>query len=70
VETESIEVMKAESKNPSEDLPYQEKNQYSTVYWLEQGTLYTKVKEGLDQKDRIKKMVDLWEEGDLKVAEK
>jgi len=30
-ETASIVEMKAESKNPSEDLPNQEKNQYRTV---------------------------------------
>jgi len=33
--------MKAEGKNPSEDLPIQEKNQYWTVYWWETGALYT-----------------------------
>jgi len=35
-ETASVKGMKAESKNPSEDLPNQEKNQYWTVYWWEQ----------------------------------
>jgi len=47
--------MKAESSNPSEDLPNQEKNLYWTVYWWEKAALYTKVKEGSDQKGWIKK---------------
>jgi len=42
-ETASVKV---KSKDPSEDLPHQEKNQYWTVYWLEKGALYTKSKEG------------------------
>jgi len=53
--------MKVESKNPSEDPPNQEKNQYLTVYWWEKWALNTKSKEGLNQE-----MADLWEEGNLK----
>jgi len=55
-ETASIVRMKAKSKNPWEDHPNQEKNQYCTFYWWEKGAfIYTKCKEGSDQKDRIKK---------------
>jgi len=54
-ETASVVEMKAESKNTSEDLPNQEKNQYWTVYWWEKGVS--------DQKDRIKKISDLLEVG-------
>jgi len=61
--------MKVESKNPSKDLPNQEKNQYWTVNWWETGALYTKIKGGSDQKDWIKKITDLLEEGELKQQE-
>jgi len=61
--------MKAESKNPSDDPPNQEKNLYWTIYWCETGALYTKRKGGSDQKDRIKKITDLLEEGELKWQE-
>jgi len=40
--TTSVDGMKAQSKNSSEDLPNQEKNQYLTVYRWEHGDLYTK----------------------------
>jgi len=61
--------MKAKSKNPSEDLPNQEKNQYWTVYWWETGPLYTKGEKGSNQKDLIKKIADLLQEGKLKWQE-
>jgi len=41
-EITSVDLMEADSRNPSEDLPNQEKNQYWTVYWWEAGVLYTK----------------------------
>jgi len=50
-ETAGVVGMKAESKNSSEDLPNQEKNQYWTVYWWEIGALYTKEKVGSDQEN-------------------
>jgi len=48
---ETVE-MKAESKNPSEDLSNQEKNQYWTIYWWGTGTLYAKRKSGSDQENK------------------
>jgi len=68
-ETASSVGMKAKCKNPSEGLSNQEKNQYWTVYWWEIRGLYTKVKEGSHQKDWIKKILDLSEEGEPKWRE-
>jgi len=47
-EITSIVVMKAESNNPSEDLPNQENNWYWTGYWWETGALYIKGEMGSD----------------------
>jgi len=44
------------SKNPSDDLANQEKNQYWTVYWFEQGALYTEGRS--DQEKYLDKEAD------------
>jgi len=49
------------SKNPSDDLPNEEKNQYQTVW----GFIYKR-----EIKKRIKKISDLSEEGETETAGK
>jgi len=63
-EITSIVVMKGMSKKPSKDLPNQEMNQYRTLYIDgKQGPYIQKGEKELDQKDRIKKIMDLLDRG-------
>jgi len=57
--------MKAESTNTSEDLPKQEKNQFWTVLMGNRGYIYKR-----EKKDRIKKIMDLFEDGRIEAKGK
>jgi len=50
------------SKNPSDDLPNQEKNQYWTVHWWKQGRQRNGARKYLD-KETYQKISDLLENG-------